>query len=130
MPRRLTATERAEREYQRMLESVRNEVKRTLERDAQQLLGNLRQQLTQELQAAFSQTLQRNAGTGGSDAFASVSSLTRIVGSILRLSAKPRTSSTSIETTRSQDAFLQFHTSRSQSAADAGDALAKGERNL
>lgn len=131
MPRRLTSNERAEREQKRMLELLRNELRRNLERDAQQLLSGLRQQLTQELQFAFSQALAPNAGNASSnEAFSSVSGLTRIVSSILRLTARPRTTTNSYETARSHDAMSQFKLSRGQSMADMSDELGAGNRNL
>jgi hypothetical protein len=130
MPRqRLTATERAEREQKRMLDALRSELRKTLERDAQKLLNDVRQQLTNELQGVFVQaTRQSNSGTSN-DSFSSVGSLSRIVGNILRLSAKPRTSSISSETARSQDAMNQFRTSRGQTMTDFSNELGKGEKN-
>ncbi len=130
MPRtRLTASERAERDQKRMLEALRNELRKTLERDTQKLLESLRQQLTKDLQNVLTQNARQSGSTTGSDAFSSVSSLSRIVGSILRLSARPRTSINSTETARSQDASNQFRLSRGQMMAELGSELGSGDRN-
>lgn len=130
MPRRLTANERAEREYKRILESIRNEVRKDLERDTQKLLGDMRQQLVNELQNAFSNSTQQQSSSTGTGQFSSLNNLSRIVTSILRLTAKPRTTTTTFETVRSQDAFSQFRLSRGQMAADMGSELSNGEKNL
>lgn len=130
MARRLSTSERAEREYQRILQSLRNEVKRELERDAQKLLGDVRQQLVNELQRAFSSSLRQEAASNGIGGLPSVSSLTRIVSTVLRLTQRPHTSTSSVETTRSQQAFDQFRLSRGQTMADMSAELNKGERNL
>lgn len=130
MATRLTANERAEREYQRILQTLRNELMRDLERDTQKLLNSLRNDLTKELQRAFNQNLTSSAATAPTEGFGGVSSLTRIVSSILRLTAKPRMSSSTAETTRSVDAFSEFKLSQRQSLADASGELGRGERNL
>lgn len=134
MAQRLTASERADRQYQRMLQSMRNELKRELERDSKQLLNGLRNELVQELQAAFSQQFQQDAhsasGTAIGSPMGSIGTIARLTTTLLRLSAKPRTSTATYETLRSADAFDQFRTSRGQSLADAAGELNKGERNL
>jgi hypothetical protein len=133
MPTPLTANERAEREYQRILQSLRNELKRDLERDTQKLMTSLRKELTDELKSAFTES-RRGGGGGSDDGFlgnlTNVGNLTRLVGSILRLGGKPTMSSTMFETTRSLDAFGNFKVSHRQSLADMQDELGKGERNL
>jgi hypothetical protein len=130
MPRRLTATERSEREYKRMLENLRNEVRKTLERDSQKLLESLRQQLAKDLQNVFTQATNGANPASGANSFSGIASLSRIAGSLLRLSSKPRISSTTFETTRSQDAMSQFRLSRGQIMAEMNSELSNGEKNL
>lgn len=129
---RLTAAERAERANKRLLESLRNELRKTLERDTQKLLNDARQQFTKELQALFTQSTRQTSSSIGNDSFSSVGSLSRIVNSIVRLASRPRvrTSSSSVESARSQDTSNQFRLSRGQIVADSYAELNSSERNL
>jgi 5-methylcytosine-specific restriction endonuclease McrBC regulatory subunit McrC len=132
MPQRLSANERADREYKRLLDQLRNDVRKSLESEGKQLLNDLRKQLTDDLKAAFNQSTSRRTGgtSSDNDSLVSISTFSNVISGILRLTAKPRTSSSTYETTRSQDAFSQFRLSRGQTMADASSELSNGERNL
>ncbi|MBN8542824.1 MAG: hypothetical protein J0M34_00995 [Alphaproteobacteria bacterium] len=129
---RLTAAERAEREQKRLMDSIRNELRRTLERDTQKLLSDARQQLTKELQSLVTKSARQNNASNTSNAFGSVGNLSRIVTSIVQLASRPRMSSStnSVESARSQDAANQFRVSRGQLMADSYAELSDGEKNL
>ncbi|MFZ4126085.1 MAG: hypothetical protein ACOYJ2_08485 [Rickettsiales bacterium] len=129
---RLTAAERAEREQKRLLDALRNELRKTLERDTQKLLNDARQQLTKELQSLFTQSTRQNNTSDTNTPFSSVGNLSRIVTSIVRLASRPRVSTltNSIESSRSQDTANQFRLSRGQLMADSYAELNSGEKNL
>ena len=129
---------RNNQEAARLNDALRQEMLRTLEREANTLLKGLQSQFEKDLSRSLSESLRfidSNANTnsagggqglGTSNAFAS---LTRVIGSVLRL-RRSSVRSNSQETTRSQEAFSQFRLSRAQSVAEASEALGAGERSL
>jgi len=129
---------RTNQEAMGLSDTMRQEMLRTLEREANALLKGLQTQFERDLSRSLSETLRfinsnataSSAGSGQESSTANIlTGLTRTFGSVLRLRRSGRRSNIS-ETARSQEAFDQFRLSRAQSLAEAGEALEAGERSL
>jgi len=125
-------------EAARLSDALRQEMLRTLEREANTLLKGLQSQFEKDLSRSLSESLRfinsnataSSPGNGqGSSTANALAGLTRMIGSVLRLS-RPSVRSNSAETGRSQEAFSQLRLSRAQSMAEASEALGAGDRSL
>ncbi|MFO0110077.1 MAG: hypothetical protein ACK52W_06045 [Alphaproteobacteria bacterium] len=125
-------------ETSRLNDTLRQEMLRTLEREANTLLKGLQSQFEKDLNRSLSDTLRsinntataNNIGSGQRSSTVNIlTGLTGAFGSLLRL-RRPNMQSNSTETSRSQEAFNQFRLSRAQTLAEAGEALEAGERSL
>ena len=108
----------------------------TLEADAliKQQLEQFNQTLQTQLTQAFQGIVAGDTPTPTTTGQPEVGTLGSI-GQLLNLGARylvsrPRTSHTSVETSRSVDSQAQFRTSRAQQMAEAQQAMARGEKNL
>lgn len=117
-------------------DALRDQFIKELMEESRRILAQMSQQFAQELQAQSSQMLQQllsessmtanNSGGTTSPA----ESLSKLVSATTRyLVSRPRTSSSTVETSRSAYAEQDFRLSRNQTMAEAAAALNHGEKN-
>lgn len=113
-------------------DALRNELLRDLESEGKKILKQLTNQFTSDLQNAGGKFLQELFSKGsGSDGLVSSSSITNLLGSAVSYAiSRPKTSTSSKESSRSREAEERFRLSRSQALAEAGSELTRGDKNL
>ncbi len=103
------------------LNAVRDKFLRDLNKEADALLQSYTKLLAQSLQSAFDGS--------GSISDAGLASLATSAGKYFNNSA-PKTTRSTRETDRSREVESRFKLSNSQSLAEAGSAIGKGDKNL
>ena len=120
----------------RSTRSLRDQMLRDFEKEAEKLLKQITEQFLRDLQQQADQTLKdatrggSSAGGGGMGGLDLGGSLTRIFGSALTFFlTRPRTSRSTQETQRSKDYDAEFRLSRGQVLAEAQRSLVRGQKN-
>lgn len=119
--------------------ALRDQFIRQLTREGEAVLKQLSEQFTQSLSTQLSQITQAivpgdtpNAPSANSNTpeAGSIASFGQLLSTGVRyLVSRPRTSHTTVETSRSGDAATQFRSSRSQQAAEMQVLMGLGNRN-
>lgn len=128
-------TNRSNRDFERLSEELQRTMLRQLEREAETMLGGLRDRFQNDLSQSLTEALrllQSSAGgvrESGTSPLPSLGGIVRILGSVAG-QRRTRTSSVTAESGRSQEAFQQFRLSQSQSLAEASDTLARGSKSF
>jgi hypothetical protein len=116
----------------------RDAFQKQLLRDGQKLLEKLSRQFADDLNAQLAQVLSGSARISRSGGAGSTSDTAGIVGGISQLLSttvrylvsRPRTSSNTTESSRSQEVEERFRLSQSQAAAEASSSIYRGNKNL
>lgn len=117
---------------------LRSEFIRQLTKESEALLLQLSAEFSQTLQTQLSQaylSIAEDDRTGGRDnaqgSTGSIDSVGKLLSTGVRyLVSRPRTRRNANETTRSIDTNDQFRVSAAQAAAEAQQALGKGDKNV
>ncbi len=128
----------------RTTSKLRDQLLRELEREGEKLLKRMASDFTadlsKQLQATLQQQLPAVSGGGGGGASSasggfnastlfSTSSFTNMLGSVINYAvSRPRTSTRTAESSRSQAMDQQFRLSRAQQTAELGVQLGRGDR--
>ncbi len=119
--------------------ALRDQFLQQLSREAEALLKQLNEQFSQQLQSQMSSAL-RNIVAGdqqvalpgaGQPEAGSIASVGQLLSTGVRyLVSRPRTSTTSRETSRSVDAATNFRLSQAQTLAEMQAKMGMGEKNM
>ncbi len=118
----------------------REAFQKQLLREGEKLLEKLSHQFAQDLQTQLAQVLSNSAkidssgggaGSSASDTAGIVGGISQLLSTTVRyLVSRPRTSSNTAESSRSQEVEERFRLSQSQAAAEASSAIYRGNKNL
>lgn len=125
---------RRSRSSKNSADSLRDALLRDLEKEGEKLLKKMATQFTRDLEKQSNQLLQNlvGGGKGGGASLGAVGleTATTLIGSLVSYAiSKPRTTSSTRESDRSQSAASEFRLSRSQAMAEATSQLARSDRN-
>ena len=109
-------------------DTVRVKFLKDLTKEAESLLKNYTQQFSESLQSQSNDFLQSLLGDGKSGNGSSLNSLFSTASGLFKNQAK--TTSRTAETDRSKEVESRFKLSQTQSLAEAGGLIAKGDKNL
>lgn len=116
-------------------DKLRDALLRDLEKEGEKLLKKMATQFTRDLEKESSRVLQGllpggKGSSGNALGSAGLEAATSLIGSLITYAiSKPKTTTSTRESDRSQAADSQFRLSRSQAMAEATAQLARSDRN-
>lgn len=116
-------------------DQLRDALLRDLEKEGERLLKRMATQFTRDLEKESSRVLQGLMGSGSNSrgtgrGTAGLEAATSLIGSLVTYAiSKPKTSTNTRESERSQGSAADFRLSRSQAMAEATAQLARSDRN-